>query len=67
MSKEKCIACAVALKEGDKVYSDVSGGILHAVCAGPERDGFATDDGDPLPDGAPIPEPWDWLDGMSSD
>lgn len=58
--EEKCIACEVALKDGDEVYTDASGGFIHASCCGPEPEGFVTADGDPLPPGATIPKPFKW-------
>ncbi len=56
-----CIACNIALKNGDKFYLDVDGGYLHAACAGPEREGYVGADGKPLKDGDPIPEPKTWV------
>lgn len=54
---EACIACAEPLYEGQKVYSDASGGEIHAACCGPERESYTGPDGEPLKEGDPIPEP----------
>ncbi len=61
-----CIACNIALKNGDKFYFDVDGGYLHAACAGPEREGYVGADGEPLKDGDPIPDPKTWVDSPPS-
>lgn len=54
-----CIACDAPLIEGDLVYWDVSDtGYLHADCCGPEREGYVNEDGEPLKDGDPIPQPF---------
>lgn len=63
---ETCIACAIAFKDGDLVYDDVSGGSLHAACCGPERECYVGDDGERLKDGEPIPEPYAWRPLSSS-
>ena len=57
---ERCIACAKPFVEGDRYYPDVGGGFLHEQCCGPERESYVGDDGEPLKDGAPIPEPLVW-------
>lgn len=57
---ESCLACDVPLQEGDEVLNDVSGGIIHARCCGPERESYVGEDGEPLKDGEPIPKPWKW-------
>ena len=57
---EPCIACDLPIKPGDPYYPDVSGGNLHAECAGPERESFTGADGEPLKDGEPIPKPSIW-------
>ncbi|MBW8815560.1 MAG: hypothetical protein JF588_19235 [Caulobacterales bacterium] len=59
---ECCMACEEPFKEGDRYYLDVSGGSLHAACAGPEREGYVKDvgTGDPLGPDDPIPEPLIW-------
>lgn len=56
----KCIACDVQFKAGDLVYSEVSGGLIHAACCGPERESYVGVEGEPLKDGEPIPKPWEW-------
>ncbi|MFK0336820.1 MazG-like family protein [Agrobacterium deltaense] len=54
-----CIACDAPLVEGDLVYWDVSDtGYLHADCCGPERKSCVNEDGEPLKDGDPIPQPF---------
>lgn len=54
-----CIACDAPLVEGDLVYWDVSDtGYLHADCCGPERESYVNEDGEPLKDGDPIPQPF---------
>lgn len=63
---DTCIACAVPLVDGDMVYSDASGGCIHAACCGPERESYVGNDGEPLKDGDPIPEPWPWTVDPSS-
>lgn len=58
---ERCIACNEVLKEGDDVYNDVSGGIIHAECCGPDRECYVNlDDGSPIGPDEPIPQPWKW-------
>lgn len=57
---ESCIACDVPLIDGELVYSDASGGFIHAACCGPEREGYTNADGEPLKDGEPTPAPWKW-------
>jgi len=58
---EACIACDVALNEGDPVYPDIGGGYLHAACCGPEREGYVNmETGEPIGPGEPIPQPLKW-------
>ena len=57
---ERCLACDVPFRDGDEVYRDVSGDLIHAACCGPERASFVGADGEPLKDGDPLPEPWKW-------
>ncbi len=57
---ERCIACDVPLKDGDRVFSDVSGGSLHEGCCGPEPESYVGEDGEPLKPGDPIPKPYIW-------
>lgn len=57
---EACIACGRPLKAGDLVYSDASGGHIHADCCGPERESYTGADGEPLKRCEPIPKPWKW-------
>jgi hypothetical protein len=56
----RCLACDEALRDGQEVYADVSGGIIHAACCGPERESYVGADGEPLRDDEPIPTPWRW-------
>lgn len=56
---ERCIACQKPFVTGDRYYPDASGENIHAACCGPERDGY-TLDGEPLPEGEPIPSPQIW-------
>jgi hypothetical protein len=60
-----CIACNVALKDGDLVHHDASGGLIHAACCGPERESYTGADGDPLKEGEPIPQPWEYSKSSS--
>lgn len=55
---EACEACGEALQLGDPVYW--GDGLLHALCCGPERDGFHNANEAPLADGEPIPRPMIW-------
>jgi hypothetical protein len=57
---ECCMACMLQLKEGDKVYHEMSGGLIHAHCCGPERESYYGADEQPLGEDDPIPEPWEW-------
>lgn len=57
---ERCLACDEALRDGQEVYADVSGGFIHAACCGPERESYVGRDGNPLRDDEPIPTPWRW-------
>lgn len=57
---ERCIACLIPFKEGDKVHDDTSGGQIHADCCGPERESYVGDSGEPPREGEPIPEPYIW-------
>ena len=57
---EPCIACAKTMVDGDRYYSDASGGFIHADCCGPERESYTGADGEPLKDGEPIPGPSIW-------
>lgn len=54
---ECCIACERPMVEGELYFDDVSGGVLHADCCGPERESYVGNDGEPLKDGEPIPTP----------
>lgn len=56
----RCIACDDLIEDGDQVYNDADGGLIHAVCCGPERASYTGPDGEPLAVGEPIPEPWVW-------
>lgn len=57
-----CIACAQPIKPGDFVFNDVSGDLIHAACAGPERESFVRDldTAEPLRKNDPKPRPWKW-------
>lgn len=57
---QACLACDVGISDGDLVHSDVSGGLIHAACCGPEREGYVGADGGPLKPDEPIPEPWEY-------
>lgn len=57
---ERCIACDQKIEDGDLVYNDVNGGLIHAGCCGPERESYCGPDGAPLANGEPIPEPYAW-------
>lgn len=57
-----CIACQEPMKSGQSYYSDVSGGVIHAECCGPERESYTKRDGEPLGPGDPIPAPSIWTD-----
>lgn len=57
---ERCIACQQPMVTGQPYYDDASGGVLHAECCGPEREGYTNADGDPLEAGEPIPTPGIW-------
>lgn len=60
-----CEACGEAMKEGDAYYPDHNnGGVLHAECTGPEREGFTDSEGNPLADDAPIPSPLTWSEAV---
>lgn len=59
---DRCIACDRILDEEDLVFNDVSGGVIHASCCGPERESYVNADGEPLKPGEPIPTPWRWGD-----
>lgn len=59
-ARERCIACDDLLIEGQDVYHDAGGGIIHAACCGPERESYTGPDGEPLGDGDRIPTPWRW-------
>jgi hypothetical protein len=59
--RETCEACGDAFEDGDMVYwlADDTGHI-HADCCGPERESYVGEDGEPLKDGDPIPQPFAW-------
>lgn len=57
---ERCISCGLVLRDGDNVYNDASGGVIHAACCGPERENYTHSDGTPLKDDEPIPAPRRW-------
>lgn len=59
---ERCVACDEPIEDGDTVYNEENGGIIHSGCCGRERESYTGPDGDPLKDGEPIPEPWIWRD-----
>lgn len=49
MTGERCIACDEPLKVGDQYLSDISGGVIHFACCGPEPECFVDlDTGEPL-------------------
>lgn len=56
----RCIACDETLRDGQDVYFDASGGIIHAACCGPERESYVGPTGEPLKADEPIPTPWRW-------
>lgn len=56
----RCLACDLVIREGDEVFLDASGDIIHAACCGPERESYTGPGGEPLKDGEPIPRPWKW-------
>ena len=55
---DHCLACAIAMKPGDPYLDDVSGGVLHFACCGPELECFVDlETGEPL---GRVPEPLIW-------
>jgi len=58
---ERCIACGVPFKTGDRYLPDASGGSVHRACCGPEPESFTHND-EPLPPGAALPEGAIWTD-----
>lgn len=63
----RCIACDETFVNGDKFFRDVSGGHIHAACAGPEREGYVDENDEPLVPDTPIPEPQVWDYGSDGD
>jgi len=61
---ERCIACDVPFKTGDRYLPDASGGSVHRACCGPEPESF-THNGEPLSPGAALPEGMVWTDETS--
>ncbi len=57
---ERCIACLRPLMDGERYFSDASGGFIHADCCGPERESYTNADGEPLGPADPIPEGAVW-------
>lgn len=59
---EACFICDEPFKPGDMVLPDVTEGLGHADCFGPDRDGYVTDveTGEPLRDDEPIPTGYPW-------
>ncbi len=57
---ERCFVCNEPFVKGVLVLSDVSDGLMHAACCGPERESYVGADGEPLKDGEPIPTGWPW-------
>lgn len=57
-----CFARLKPLVDGDRYYLDISGGVLHADCCGPERESYVKDVGigEPLGPDDLIPEPQVW-------
>jgi hypothetical protein len=65
---ETCIARDKLLLFGDEYFPDVSGGVLHAACCGPERESYCNlETGEPMADGEPIPTPQRWVPGAVED
>lgn len=62
---DTCIACDLTFQHGDMVFDEVSGGYIHAACSGPERDGYVGEDGEPLKECEPIPEPFKYESDFS--
>lgn len=61
---ERCLACDVPLKVGDEYLPDISGGLIHFACCGPEPECFVDlETGEPLPE---RPEPLIWIAEDSS-
>lgn len=57
----RCEACDERMEEGDTYFPDHNnGGVLHAECVGPEREGFTDGEGNPLAPDSPIPTPLTW-------
>lgn len=57
---EICFACSKPFLEGEMVLPEVSEGLIHAACCGPEREAYVGADGEPLKDGDPIPTGFPW-------
>lgn len=62
-STDACFVCLVPFKMGDMVLQDVSGGTLHTVCCGPERESYVkdVDTGEPLGPNDTTPTGYAWL------
>lgn len=65
IDEDTCIACGGTLNEGDMVLHENSGGFIHAACCGPDSDGYCDENGEPLKDGAPTPEPFAYENDFS--
>ena len=52
-----CFACGKPLLEGQLVLQDISEGLMHRACCGPEPEAFVNlETGEPLRPGDPLPE-----------
>lgn len=57
----RCFACGEPIQLGQMVIQDISEGLMHAACCGPDRNAYVhLDDGSPLGADEPIPtgHPW---------
>ncbi len=57
-----CIGCGNVIQDGELVFHEHGeGGLIHAECAGPERDSYCTDEGEPLGPDDPLPTPFPYV------